>query len=51
MATDQSDDLKEFNDESSKSGRVRIIVIDTLTNILAPVLAGSVTQGKGSCRG
>ncbi|KAI5454627.1 hypothetical protein NCC49_003520 [Naganishia albida] len=46
MATDQSDDLMEINDEAGNTGRVRIIVIDTLTNILAPILAGSVTQGQ-----
>lgn len=46
MAADQSDDLMEINDEAGNTGRVRIIVIDTLTNILAPILAGSVTQGR-----
>jgi DNA-binding transcriptional LysR family regulator len=33
-------------EQEEKSGRVRIIVIDTLTNILSPLLAASATQGK-----
>ncbi|KAJ9115635.1 hypothetical protein QFC20_000962 [Naganishia adeliensis] len=43
--TDLGDDMT-FDDGAMVSGRVRIIVIDTLTNILAPILAGSVTQGQ-----
>lgn len=45
--TDLGDDMT-FDDGAMVSGRVRIIVIDTLTNILALILAGSVTQGRGS---
>lgn len=45
--TDQGNDTT-FNDGAMASGRVRIIVIDTLTNILGPILAGSVTQGRGT---